>query len=183
MNNHHTACFSGYREEKFSFPLQEGNPQFEQLRRDLKSAVLEAVDGGYGDFYTGACYGFDILAGETVLWARDELSMPVRLLSVLPFENQAQTWSEAWRDRYFSMLERSDQVITLQAGYTRGCYQRRNEYMVHRSNLLICYHNGRTGGTDATVRSAMGYGLYGINLCKDQFVEESVPLYTLQFCE
>ena len=59
------VCFSGYREEKFPFALQDGNVQYEQLKKDLLSSVLEAVEEGYGNFYTGACYGFDILAGET----------------------------------------------------------------------------------------------------------------------
>lgn len=183
MGIEHTACFSGYREEKFSFPLREGVPQYEQLKQDLMAAVLEAVDEGYGDFYTGACYGFDILAGEAVIAARDKLCLPIHLLAALPFENQAQLWSEHWRDRYFSMLERSDQVITLQPRYTRGCYQKRNEYMVSHSNLLICYHNGRGGGTDSTMHSAERQGVYVVNLCRDKLVEDTTPIYTLHFCE
>lgn len=176
-----TVCFSGYREEKFPFSLRDGNAQYEQLKKDLLSAVLEAVEEGYGDFYTGACYGFDILAGEAVLQARDRYGLPIRLLSVIPFENQAQLWSEHWRDRYFFMLERSDQVITLQEHYTRGCYQRRNRYMVERSRLLICYHTGRSGGTGNTVKEAIQKGLYVVNLCKDIFIEEPSFFYTLSF--
>ncbi|MCI9272981.1 MAG: DUF1273 domain-containing protein [Clostridiales bacterium] len=183
MGIEHTACFSGYREEKFPFPLRDGNQPFDRLKRDLTAAILEAVDQGYGDFYTGACYGFDILAGEAVLAVRDKLSQPIHLLAAIPFENQAQLWSEHWRDRYYSMLERSDRVITLQPRYTRGCFQKRNQYMIDRSNLLICYHNGTGGGTDSTVRSAERQGRYVINLCKDKLVEVTAPIYTLHFCE
>lgn len=172
------VCFSGYREEKFPFALRNGDIRYEQLKKDLLSSVLEAAEEGYGNFYTGACYGFDILAGETVIKARDQYDLPIRLTSVLPFENQAQLWKEHWRDRYFSMLEYSDQVVTLQTRYTRGCYQRRNRYMVERSDLLICYHTGRTGGTDFTVHTAIESGLYVVNLSRDCFVEEPSLLYT-----
>ena len=175
------VCFSGYREEKFPFALQDGNVQYEQLKKDLLSSVLEAVEEGYGNFYTGACYGFDILAGEMVIKARDEYGLPIRLTSVLPFENQAQLWKEYWRDRYYSMLEFSDQVVTLQTRYTRGCYQRRNRYMIERSDLLICYHTGCPGGTSHTVYAAIQNGLYVVNICKDLFIEEPSLLYTLSF--
>lgn len=163
-----TACFSGYRPEKFPFPFRESNPQYLRLKKDLLFAIQNACAQGYEDFYSGACYGFDILAGEAVLFLRDKLQSPIRLLCALPYENQAQLWSEPWRDRYFSMLERADRVTTLQTRYTRGCYHRRNAFMVERSSLLICYHNGQEGGTEDTIRCAERLGLDIWQLCPQE---------------
>ena len=154
-----SACFSGYRAEKFPFPLQRGNDGFERLLDKLRQAILQAVQDGYHTFYTGACYGFDIVAGEEVLSLCSERKLPLRLISVLPFENQAQLWSERWRDRYYSMLEASYNVVTMQPKYTRGCYQRRNEYMLNRSSRLICYYTGAAGGTQNTVDAAEKMGM------------------------
>ncbi len=77
----------------------------------------------------------------------------------MPFEEQANTWGEFWREKYFTLLEHCDDVITLQPRYTPGCYQRRNRYMVDRSSLLICYYDGKTGGTQSTVAYAEKLGL------------------------
>lgn len=154
-----SVCFSGYRAEKFPFPLQRGNEAFEAFRKLLRQTILDAVNDGYDTFYTGACYGFDIAAGEEVLSLKRERGLSLRLIAVLPFENQAQLWSERWRDRYFAMLESCDNVVTIQPRYTRGCYQRRNEYMVNRSSRLICYYTGQPGGTQNTVEAAEKLGL------------------------
>ena len=87
----------------------------------------------------------------------------IQLIAVLPFEEQANTWGEFWREKYFTLLEHCDDVITLQPRYTPGCYQRRNRYMVDRSSLLICYYDGKTGGTQSTVCLCRKAGLRGEN--------------------
>lgn len=183
MKIEESACFSGYREEKFSFPFQEGVAEYEKLKSDLQKVVMAASGSGLHTFYTGACYGFDILAGEIVIGLRDQLKKPIRLISVLPFENQAQLWKEHWRDRYFTMLEYSDQVITLQPRYTRGCYCRRNEFLVDHSCLLICYHNGQEGGTEQTVRYALQRELSVINLSGEKKTPQNNSLYFYNFVD
>lgn len=152
------ACFSGCRAEKLPFSVSDGSEEYELFLKRLKESIREAAQDGYRDFYTGGCSGFDILAGEAVLALKEELS-ELRLIAVLPFEEQANAWSEFWREKYFSLLERCDQVLTLQPKYTAGCYQRRNHYMVERSSLLICFYDGKNGGTQSTVSYAEKMGL------------------------
>lgn len=158
MRLEETACFSGSRAEKLPFSVSDGSREYEEFLWRLSSVIREAAEEGYRVFYTGGCTGFDILAGEMVLGMKEEFP-EFQLIGVLPFEEQASTWSEFWRDKYFTMLERCDDVITLQTRYSPGCYQRRNRYMVDRSSMLICYYNGKTGGTQSTVAYAEKMGL------------------------
>lgn len=161
----YTACFSGYRAQKFPFALVEGCPECDALSARLETAVLDAVGEGYGRFYCGAAQGFDLLAAETVLRLR-ESGEDVRLLCAVPFPGQADSWDKGWRERYDRVLRLSDEVDILSESYSRGCYQLRNRYMVDRSSLLICYFDGQPGGTAATIRYALGKGLQICNLCR-----------------
>lgn len=158
MRLEETACFSGSRAEKLPFSISDGNAEYERFLWQLSAALRETAERGYRVFYTGGCTGFDILAGEMVLSMKEEFP-EFQLVAVLPFEEQANTWTEFWRDKYFTMLEHCDDVITLQPRYTPGCYQRRNRYMVYRSSLVICYYDGKTGGTQSTVSYAEKLGL------------------------
>ena len=153
-----TACFSGYRAEKLPFSVRDENQEYDKFLWSLSSVIRKSAEKGYRIFYTGGCTGFDILAGEMLLGMKEEFP-EIQLIAVLPFEEQANTWGEFWREKYFTLLEHCDDVITLQPRYTPGCYQRRNRYMVDRSSLLICYYDGKTGGTQSTVAYAEKLGL------------------------
>lgn len=161
----YTACFSGYRGDKFSFPLEEDSPELRRLQSELMQAVFAAAGDGYTSFYCGAAWGFDILAGEAVLAAsRDFPSL--RLLCAVPYAGQANSFSDAWRRRYNALLARAQDTQILRQNYTRDCYMARNRHMVDRSSLLICYFDGKPGGTAATVSYARKKGLTVVNLCR-----------------
>ncbi|MCI8441555.1 MAG: DUF1273 domain-containing protein [Provencibacterium sp.] len=158
-----SACFSGYRAQKFPFPFWEGNREYDALALQLEEAVRAAINAGYAFFYCGAAQGFDLLAAETVLRLR-EMGEDVRLRCAIPFPGQAEGWPKSWRQRYEQVLCQSDELLTLSSCYSRGCYQLRNRYMVDHSCRLICYFDGRLGGTAATVRYAMKKKLEIVNL-------------------
>ena len=147
MGLEETACFSGYRAEKLPFSVRDENQEYDKFLWSLSSVIRKSAEKGYRIFYTGGCTGFDILAGEMLLGMKEEFP-EIQLIAVLPFEEQANTWGEFWREKYFTLLEHCDDVITLQP-----------RYMVDRSSLLICYYDGKTGGTQSTVAYAEKLGL------------------------
>ena len=120
MGLEETACFSGYRAEKLPFSVSDENQGYQEFLCRLSSVIRESAEEGYRIFYTGGCTGFDILAGEMVLGMKEEFP-EIQLIAVLPFEEQANTWGEFWREKYFTLLEHCDDVITLQPRYTPGC--------------------------------------------------------------
>lgn len=161
-----TICFSGYRPEKFSFILQKGHEAYFALRERTAAAILQAVEGGYTTCLCGMCKGFDLVAADVVLELREnkpELT-DLKLIAVRPFEGQG--FADPWQVMHQLVLSRADEVVTLASTYRPGIYFQRNRYMVDRSSRLICYYDGRPGGTAHTVRYARQMGLEIVNVAE-----------------
>lgn len=159
-----TCCFSGYRAEKMPFPADD--PRADALMVALDQAIANAAAQGYTAFLSGMSTGFDLWAAEAVLHAREQL--PVQLLCAVPFDQQADHYPPDWKRRFNHCLLAADQVFALSRRYYNGCYAARNRFMVESSSLLICYFDGKPGGTAQTVRMAREHRLDIINLADRQ---------------
>lgn len=159
-----TCCFSGYRVEKM--PFAANDPRIDTLNAALDRAIADASALGYAVFFSGMSTGFDLWAAEAVLRARNTL--PVHLFCAIPFDRQADRYSPAWKRRFNHCLLAADRVFALSRDYYTGCYAARNRFMVDASSLLICYFDGKPGGTAQTVRMASQNGLQIVNLADDQ---------------
>jgi len=117
----------------------------------------------------GGAYGFDLMAAAEVLKKKVliDLQNPkhIRLIAITPFEEQAVRFSVADHERYYEIMSKCDEVITLNTHYSSQCYAQRNQYMVDRSNRVICCWNRQVvSGTAQTVRMAQKQNLEIINL-------------------
>lgn len=160
-----SCCFTGYRPHKFPFAMNRQNPEYLKMENKLIDAVFSLPDEGCCTFYTGVAMGFDLIAAETVLLLRESSrKAAVRLICVVPFIGQAQSFDPEWKERYESVLRQADLVLTLSDHYFKGCYQKRNEYMVNRSNYIITWYDGQSGGTRNTLRYAEQQSCRIVNL-------------------
>lgn len=160
-----TCCFSGYRIEKMPFRTSDCAVPA-PLAATLEQAILRAAKLGYTRFLTGMSTGFDLWAADAVLRLRDAHGL--QLLAAVPFEQQAQRFSPAWKREFNRVLLAADQVFVLSAVYHAGCYAARNRFMVEGASRLICYHDGQPGGTAQTLRLARQRGLAIDNLADGQ---------------
>lgn len=160
-----TCCFSGYRIEKMPF-RNEDCPAARELFAALDAAVAEAAADGYTRFLSGMSTGFDLWAAEAVLRAR--AALPVQLLCAVPFDGQADRFPLEWKRRFNRCLLAADKVYALSRSYHVGCFAARNRFMVDASSRLICYYDGRSGGTAQTVHMAEQSGLKIVNLADGQ---------------
>lgn len=160
-----TCCFSGYRIEKMPFESNDAE-SIAALCAQIKEAVVGAAAMGYSRFFTGMSTGFDLWAAETVLQLQERLS--IDLLCAVPFEQQAHTFSPEWKEKYERTLREATEVFQLSPHYYAGCYAVRNKFMIDASSMLICYYDGRAGGTAQTVRMARQKGLQIRNLADRQ---------------
>lgn len=159
------CCFTGYRPKKFEFELRKNNPQYIQFENRLLSAIFSMPQKGCYTFYSGAAMGFDLIAAELVLLLKKSLkNKTVKLICVVPFENQARNWPYEWKQRYKKVLNQADNVVLISKNYFLGCYQSRNRYMVDHSNYIITYFDGKNGGTKNTLEYARKNQLEIINL-------------------
>lgn len=161
-----TCCFSGYRPEKMPLPGAFGAAIPDALSVPLREALRAAVRAGCTRFWTGMSRGFDLWAAQAVLLLRQEA--PVKLGCAIPFEGQDRGWDASWRALYAQVRRCADTEAVLAPAYAPDCFAARNRFMVERASRLICYYDGRPGGTAQTVRLARRRGLIIDNLADGQ---------------
>ena len=154
-----TCCFTGHRPNKLPWGSDESDPRCADLKARLRAALETAYTDGYRHFLCGMALGCDLYFCEAVLDLRDRHE-DVTVEAAVPCEEQCARWRERDRNRYFALLERCDYETLVQHHYTAGCMQRRDRYMVDRSQRIIAAYDGRTlGGTMYTLTYARRQGL------------------------
>lgn len=153
-----TCCFTGHRPVKLPWGMREDDPRCLALKEELAARLEGIYQAGYRHFICGMAIGCDMFFAEAVLALRD-LHGDVTLEAAIPCGSQPDRWNKAQRERYNRLLDRCNNVKLMQIGYTPDCMQRRNQYMVDRSSLLLACFDGRPGGTMNTILYAQRQGL------------------------
>ena len=137
------CCVTGHRD----IPVEQASVIRELLRRE----ILAAIEDGYTHFISGFAAGADLLFAEIVAELKE--IYPITLEAAIPCPGRMKT-----PDKTFQRLIRCCDTVKIHAdSYSKGCYMRRNRYMVNQSQRVLAVYDGRsTGGTAATVRYARG---------------------------
>lgn len=155
------CCFTGHREI--------ATEEISRICVALDSKIAELADRGITCFYCGGAEGFDTLAAEAVLRAREN-NPQIRLHLALPYPKKTKKETES-SVRYERIKEQADEVVFVSPQYMRGCMQKRNRYMVEHSSVCVAYllEGTEKGGTKYTVEYAQKKGLerYDIILYKN----------------
>lgn len=147
----HRCCFTGHRPERLGMPEME-------VLFGLKEEIRTAITDGFQTFISGMARGVDLWAAEIVLALRDEGAV-VRLICASPYRGFKSRWSLEWQERYRRIIEQFDLVRFICPGYSRDCFQRRNEWMVDHSARVIAVYNGQPSGTRNTIEYARRCGV------------------------
>ncbi len=158
----HTCCFTGSRPEKLGFDWQAQPYILDMMRRDLRAAILRAIEQDYTHFITGMSQGFDLWAAEAVLHLQYEYPQ-IELICALPFPGMECQWPDYW-GRLFEAALSGNIVCTIAPSYRAGCYLERDRFMVEQSSRVICWYNGNKGGTKYTHDYAKRHGCHIENL-------------------
>lgn len=152
---HCTACFTGHR--------NLNKCEMEKIKALLNRVILELIIQGYRYFGSGGARGFDTMAALTVLELKKDFPH-IRLILVLPCENQTNGWNTVDIKMYNYIKTHADKTVYTSKKYFSGCMQKRNRHLVDNSSVCICYLNKQYGGTLYTVRYAKLQGLRILNL-------------------
>ena len=152
-----TCCFTGHRN------LSSGGKLEATVR--LRKIIEEQIKAGVVFYGAGGALGFDTLAAQTVLDMKKEHPQ-LRLILVLPCEDQTKGWRSEDIAVYEDIKRRSDKVVYVSREYTQDCMHKRNRPLVNHSGTCICYLTRNTGGTAYTVDYARKKGLRIINLAE-----------------
>lgn len=157
------CCFTGHRPTKLPWGTRESDPRC----LDLKTRIYDVADAlywsGIRHFICGMAMGTDTYFCEAVLRLKKE-HPEITLEAAIPCRTQADGWNSESRLRYEELLSHCTHITVLQETYAPGCMQRRNQYMISRSSVLVAVYNGSSGGTRDTVRRAEREGLEVIAL-------------------
>lgn len=147
----HRVCFTVHRPEKLTRSEVA-------IRKDLEIQICQAVADGLNVFITGMARGVDIWAAQIVLMLRDE-GYDVKLMCACPYDGFECGWSQEWQKQYREILTAADFVKYVCGGYSRSCFQIRNEWMVNHSARVIAVFNGENSGTKNTIDYAAKVGV------------------------
>lgn len=143
----HRVCFTGHRPEKLT-------RHEKSIKKDLEKEIRQAVADGLNVFITGMARGVDIWVAQIVLMLRDE-GYDVKLMCACPYGSFERGWSQEWQKAYREILAAADFVKYVCEGYSRACFQIRNEWMVNHSTRVIAVFNGEKSGTKNTTQIAI----------------------------
>lgn len=155
----HRCCFTGHRPEKLTLSENE-------VKVFLKKAIDNAIDDGYVTFITGMARGVDIWAAEIVL-EKKRNNPALHLICAVPHPKFEKGRGFLEERQYARIAQNADYVTTICDRYFRSCYQKRNEWMVDHSNLVIAIWNGSPSGTKNTIDYANRKKIKVINALKD----------------
>ena len=161
-----TVAFSGHRTNRIAKFTADREKLFREVAFDTFVAIESyCIKKGYDTFLSGMCEGFDLIAAEEVLNLKKEYPH-IRLKCVVPFKGQAERYTQADKRRYDTILAQADEVVTLQDGYTEGCFLRRNDYLLENSAFLMVYYDAvAVGGTFYTLKRAVEQKKKFANVC------------------
>ena len=163
----HTVCFSGHRPDRLP---GNGNPdtwEAQKLAALLQKQIEESIKRGKNTFCHGAMAGFDIFAAEQVI-ALKEKYPHIRLITIAPYSvrffSYEKCWTSDWINRGKEIIRKHDTGISIAEHYRSGIYYERNRTLVNNSSELICFWDGKKGGTQHTHDYAKKQGLRIIKL-------------------
>lgn len=158
------VAFTGYRPQKLP---QRGNKEVqEELSIRLQAAIVDSLGRGYMTFLNGCMAGWDILAAESVLTLKP-LYPQIICATVAPFRKSffaGNNWTPEWKARALKVYQQSDIAFSLSENYARGVYYARDRFLIDHSSLVICFYDGKPGGTKYTVDYAKTQNREIINL-------------------
>ena len=147
----HRCAFTGHRPEKVEG--YEG-----RIIVELRKEILQAIDSGYTTFLTGMSRGVDLWAADIIIHLREQ-NPKLKLIGVIPFEGFERKWPVDWKKHYKLVLKELDWLHVVSKEYSPEVYQKRNQFMVDHSALVLAVFNGESGGTLNTINYAQEKGV------------------------
>lgn len=147
---------TGHRSNKL-WGYDYNEPHYIRLMSKLRKIVLDSINNDKSEpleLISGMALGVDTLFAALAIELKLE-GYNVKLVCAVPFKGQEGNWPQESKNLYHEILDKADEVVYVcDGGYAAYKMQRRNEYMVDRSDLLIAVWDKSNGGTANCVRYA-----------------------------
>lgn len=143
------VAFIGHRE---LFDITNIENKIEELVKELMRSH------SFVEFYVGRNGDFDVSAASVIKRVRKSCDANnCELILVLPYANKDECYFEQYYDNIYYPLDPKT--------HYKNAIQKRNEWLIDNSNLLIAYvEPQRAGGAQKTLQYAIKTNRYVINL-------------------
>jgi len=130
--------FTGHRPEKIG-GYKTPNPIYNYVYEQLTNKLLELKPS---KCITGMALGVDTIAAELCL------SLNIPFVAAIPFIGQESAWNKDQQQIYNDLLfEANETFVVSEGGYASWKMQKRNQWMVDNSNIVLAVYDGSLGGT------------------------------------
>lgn len=157
-----TSCgFTGHRPQAFLFGYNEQCRAFKAFYQFLAAKISDCYQQGITTFLSGMALGTDLWCAMIVLEMKQRYK-DIKLICVIPCDNQTMRWPPAYIEQYENILKQADKIVYTGHNYTWDCMLIRNRYLVDHSDCLLAVydeqHSNPRSGTGYTVRYAKQQG-------------------------
>jgi len=133
---------TGHRPNKIKSYGKEAYPGTFSYDRlvDLSFQILKRKNPTH--VISGMSLGFDMAIAQAAIYA------DVPFIAAIPFEGQESLWPKKTQEYYHALINKASEVEFIsEPGYEKIKMQKRNEWMVNHSDLLVSLWDGSEGGT------------------------------------
>lgn len=146
------ACFTGHRPNKLNGYNPKDN---KELLWRIHDCIIEHIEKyGVDTFINGVALGVDQWSAKIVIRLKEKYPN-LKLISAVPCNNHSSKWNKQGKKDWYHIIDNSDQVVYVsEEEYSPWLMQKRNEWMVDRSQYIIAVWDGSDGGTGNCVKYA-----------------------------
>jgi len=133
---------TGHRPKKLKAYNQEAYPGLFPYERliDLSTQIIKSREATH--VISGMSLGFDMAMAQAAI----ELEVP--FIAAIPFEGQESKWPKESQEYYHKLLEQASEIeFVSNPGYEAWKMQKRNEFMVNNSDVVVALWDGSESGT------------------------------------
>lgn len=132
-----SCSFLSIYSEKRSYDFDEQRKECKAFINDLKTRIHFEMDYGLRHFLCVLNNAIDLFFAELILGFKNELCCGITLKCIIPDDKQCPFVDERQKVRYFTILERCDDVIYLKIDKEKDCTESCNLYMLENTDMMF----------------------------------------------
>ncbi|MBQ9746846.1 MAG: DUF1273 family protein [Clostridia bacterium] len=152
------CCVTGHRPKGFPFARVSSDYNYIRYMACLRDAVLDLMDNGCIHYISGMASGADLDFADIVS-SYKYTDRELVLEAAFPYPIDVSKLKLDRASKKGEILCNCDYIHFISSHYYRGCMQKRNRYMVDKSDIVLAIWNGsEEGGTWDTIKYAHSKG-------------------------
>ncbi len=142
------AIISGYKTYEISI-FKQDDPAVRYIKMAIKQNLLSLLDEGLEWVIISGQLGTELWAAEVVFDLQIEGYEELQLAVITPFLNQEESWKEANKEWYESVLAQADFIDSVSRKPYENPSQLRmkNQFFIEKSDVLLLFYDPEKDGS------------------------------------